>query len=217
LTPAARIDSRRPGACTSPASRRRQTPVRHCHAGRLVGAVAIAALPGCAAGRVGNFPIRWIFPRRHRRAAGLRCRAETSRRRDVLTFRSPSPRCRTAIATRKGCRQIRRTSSSSLETTVCPISASWLLLDKLNLERGLHALHSGMDVKAYAESVGRKRDTVQDEVMAARVKVAAGNVTHDLSARFSQLVAIHAAREWLWPALVEAMLSVDPNLGERKA
>jgi hypothetical protein len=36
-------------------------------------------------------------------------------------------------------------------------------------ERGMHALHSGMDVKAYAESVVRARTTVQDEVKAARV------------------------------------------------
>jgi hypothetical protein len=31
------------------------------------------------------------------------------------------------------------------------------------LERGMHALHSGMDVKAYAASVGRARTSVQDE------------------------------------------------------
>ena len=37
------------------------------------------------------------------------------------------------------------------------------------LERGGHALHSGMDVKVYAASVGRNRHTVQDEVQAARV------------------------------------------------
>jgi hypothetical protein len=28
------------------------------------------------------------------------------------------------------------------------------------LERGMHALNSGMDIKAYAESVGRKRESV---------------------------------------------------------
>jgi hypothetical protein len=30
------------------------------------------------------------------------------------------------------------------------------------LERGLHAVHSGLGVKAYAESVGRARTSVQD-------------------------------------------------------
>jgi len=37
------------------------------------------------------------------------------------------------------------------------------------LERGTHALNSGMDVKAYAASVGRARTTVHDEVYAAEV------------------------------------------------
>jgi len=58
-----------------------------------------------------------------------------------------------------------------------------------------------MDVKAYAKSVGRARTTVQDEVKAARVAEAVTGSRHD--APFSQLVEIHAAPEWLWPALVE--------------
>jgi hypothetical protein len=37
------------------------------------------------------------------------------------------------------------------------------------LERGIHALNSGMHVKAYAASVGRKQQTVSNEVLAARV------------------------------------------------
>jgi hypothetical protein len=37
------------------------------------------------------------------------------------------------------------------------------------LERGLHALRSGMDVKAYAASVGRKQRTVYNEAQAAEV------------------------------------------------
>jgi hypothetical protein len=51
----------------------------------------------------------------------------------------------------------------------------------LALERGLHALNSGMDVKAYAESVGRARTSVQNEVAAARVANAVTHVGHDLS------------------------------------
>jgi hypothetical protein len=74
-----------------------------------------------------------------------------------------------------------------------------------------HALRSGMDVKAYAASVGRKAPTVYDEVHAAKVAAAVMDVHNDLSGHFSQLVAIHPARSWLWPALVQAML---PAAGE---
>lgn len=75
------------------------------------------------------------------------------------------------------------------------------------LERGMHALRSGMDVKAYAESVGRakQRRNVHNEVMAARVAKFVEDVFHDLSKYFSQLVEIHAAPGWLWSALVVAM------------
>jgi hypothetical protein len=43
------------------------------------------------------------------------------------------------------------------------------------LERGMHALRSAMDVKAYAQRVGRARTSVQDEIEAARV---VSSVTH---------------------------------------
>jgi ParB-like chromosome segregation protein Spo0J len=74
------------------------------------------------------------------------------------------------------------------------------------LERGMHALRSEMDVKAYAASVSRPRQTVDNEVRAARVATAVPDIGHDLSSRFSQLVEIHAAPEWLWRALVAALL-----------
>src|SRR5829696_3024036 len=38
-----------------------------------------------------------------------------------------------------------------------------------SLERGRHALQSGLDIKAYADQVGRPRQTVSDEVQAAKV------------------------------------------------
>ena len=56
------------------------------------------------------------------------------------------------------------------------------------LERGLHALRSGMDVKAYAASVGRKQQTVSNEVCAAKVAEACPDIGAEASARFSQLV-----------------------------
>lgn len=52
------------------------------------------------------------------------------------------------------------------------------------LERGFHALKSGMDVKSYATSVGRKLPTVSR-----------GKGHNDLSAHFGCLTAIHAAPE----------------------
>jgi ParB-like nuclease domain len=74
------------------------------------------------------------------------------------------------------------------------------------LERGGHALHSGMEIKAYAESVGRARQTVDMEVQAARVADAVLHVQHDLADRWRCLREIHAAPYWLWPSLVPALL-----------
>jgi protein gp37/ParB-like chromosome segregation protein Spo0J len=92
------------------------------------------------------------------------------------------------------------------------------------LEHGLHALHSvakpeDLDVKAYAASVGREKEyqTVRHEVMAARVASAVLHVYNDLgdlAGHFRVLVEIHAAPEWLWPALVEAMLPSEATLRE---
>ena len=75
------------------------------------------------------------------------------------------------------------------------------------LERGMHALHSGMDVKAYAESVGRARTSVSSEVLAARVADAVTHVGHDMTVHFKSLVEIHAAPRWLWSALVGKMVT----------
>jgi hypothetical protein len=57
-----------------------------------------------------------------------------------------------------------------------------------------------MDVKGYATKVGRKRTTIESEVRAARVAAVVTDIGHELSDHFSQLVEIHAARPWLWPA-----------------
>src|SRR3954451_19944391 len=68
------------------------------------------------------------------------------------------------------------------------------------LERGMHALHSGMDVKAYAASVGqgKERITVQHEVMAAHVAGAVFNVEHgDFALHYMKLVEIHATPDSL--------------------
>lgn len=68
------------------------------------------------------------------------------------------------------------------------------------IERGMHALKSGMSVRAYAEKVGRAHKTVDDEVRAARVMSACAHVRTNVPHRV--LCEIHAAPTWLWPALV---------------
>lgn len=77
------------------------------------------------------------------------------------------------------------------------------------LERGMHALHSDLDVKAYAANVGRARGSVQNEVYAAEVTDAVRDIAHErLAEKVHHLREIHAAPFWLWPAMV-AKLVVD--------
>jgi hypothetical protein len=85
-----------------------------------------------------------------------------------------------------------------------------------SVERGRHALKSGMDVKAYAASVGRPNTNVQHEVMAARVAelVSKSHVGFDLSDHFRTMVEIHGAPSWLWAALVEAIPDVRYELSD---
>jgi len=66
-----------------------------------------------------------------------------------------------------------------------------------------------MEGKAYASAVSRSQRTVANEICAARVQTAVADVGYkgDVSDRLSQLVEIHAAPDWLWPALVRAMVS----------
>lgn len=74
------------------------------------------------------------------------------------------------------------------------------------LERGMHALHSGLTGKAYAAAVGRAQQSVSNEILAARVADAVPHVGYDLSDYFRHLTEIHAAPSWLWPALVTALV-----------
>jgi ParB/RepB/Spo0J family partition protein len=71
------------------------------------------------------------------------------------------------------------------------------------LERGRHALQATSDrrmtVLDYATGIGRVQQSVSDEVCAARVAAAIPDIRYD---KVGILVAIHAARPWLWPGLV---------------
>ena len=63
-----------------------------------------------------------------------------------------------------------------------------------------------MEGKAYAASVGRPEQSVYRELHAAKV-AAVIDIDNGLTKHFSQLVEIHTAPAWLWPALVAAMLA----------
>jgi protein gp37 len=91
--------------------------------------------------------------------------------------------------------------------------AAYMLLASSNtqdalspLERGLHALGSGMDVKTYAASVGRARSTVHQEVYGAQVAASVPHMQNDLTERARHLAEVHAAPEDRWPALVTEMV-----------
>ena len=76
------------------------------------------------------------------------------------------------------------------------------------LEEGKHAAESGLDLKSYAEAVGRARTSVSNEVLAARVASVVTNIGHaDLDARWIALREIHAAPSWLWPALAAELVA----------
>ncbi len=74
------------------------------------------------------------------------------------------------------------------------------------LEEGKHAAESGMDLKAYAEVSGKPRSTLKDKVHAYRVLSVAHMRHGTIRDQWRNLAEIHAASEWLWPALVAEMI-----------
>jgi hypothetical protein len=74
----------------------------------------------------------------------------------------------------------------------------------------MHALKAkteqSIEIKTYAAKVGRKQQTVLEETWAARVALSV-NKNVLVGDHFHTLKVIHAAPSWLWPALVEAMVS----------
>jgi hypothetical protein len=69
------------------------------------------------------------------------------------------------------------------------------------LERGMHALRSGLGNREYARSVGLPASSIDRETAAAQAASGCPDVGASLSERFSQLVEMHAAPYWLWPSL----------------
>jgi ParB/RepB/Spo0J family partition protein len=84
------------------------------------------------------------------------------------------------------------------------------------LEKGMHALNSGMEVTAYAESVGRARGTVRDEVYAAQVAGSVSDIRHNLSKFFGHLVEIHAAPPHLWEGLVKEVVNRELTVNQTR-
>jgi ParB-like chromosome segregation protein Spo0J len=85
------------------------------------------------------------------------------------------------------------------------------------LERGIHALKSGLDVKAYAKAVHEDRLKVQRRVMAARVAAVFDGEHASLAERWYQLNEIHAAASWLWPTLVGRMTQRNWTVDQARA
>ena len=63
-----------------------------------------------------------------------------------------------------------------------------------------------MDLKAYAGAAGKVRTTLADKVKAYRVFSVTDIRHEDAEDNWSSLTQIHAAPQWLWPALVAKML-----------
>ena len=91
--------------------------------------------------------------------------------------------------------------------------------DLTALEHGLHALRvtekskHGRSVNAYAEAIGRNQAIVQREVYAAEVyrEVMSRDITSVPTDQPRHLAEIHAAPQWLWPALVHAMVGAPAS------
>lgn len=76
------------------------------------------------------------------------------------------------------------------------------------LEEGLHALGSGLGLRAYASAVGKAATTIQHRCQAAKVADACTHMgTADLRDRWRCLAEIHAAPSWLWPALAAELVA----------
>jgi ParB-like chromosome segregation protein Spo0J len=73
------------------------------------------------------------------------------------------------------------------------------------LEEGLHALKSGMSGSEYARRIGKPQPTVAFRIQAARVAAAISYEIAALRPFWRGLAEIHAAPEWLWPALAGEM------------
>ena len=78
---------------------------------------------------------------------------------------------------------------------------------------GLRALHSGLSAREYVRRVGIPENAFGTRVKAARMADAVtdiGDTDH-----WPQLAEIHAAPQWLWQALVTALVEQRWRRGKR--
>lgn len=76
------------------------------------------------------------------------------------------------------------------------------------LERGVHALNSGLGVREYASRAGLSPGYVTTMRQGAEV-FARANTDADLSDKTRHLAEIHAAPSWLWSALVARLIEKE--------
>ena len=74
------------------------------------------------------------------------------------------------------------------------------------LEEGKHAAESGMDLKAYAEAAGKNEKTLHTKLRSWRVLANLHVEISQIRDSWRNLAEIHAAPQWLWPALVAKMI-----------
>jgi ParB-like chromosome segregation protein Spo0J len=87
----------------------------------------------------------------------------------------------------------------------------------LPLERGIHALQSGVGVREYARSIERAPSLVVRERQAAEVFTWVNGDAALLTDKAKQLAEIHAAPPWLWPALVTRLVAEGWNVDTARA
>ena len=96
---------------------------------------------------------------------------------------------------------------------VRPLSAAYMQLALCNaqgelhpLEEGLHALHAKqehkIDLKAYAERVGKNEKTLHTKVRETRVIENLDIEISDIWRYWSSIAELHSDPRWLWRALV---------------
>jgi hypothetical protein len=75
------------------------------------------------------------------------------------------------------------------------------------LEIGIHALGSGLSARDYSDRIGISPTSIAERRMAATVLSDCSDIrTPDVVKRWQHLSAIHSAPQWLWSALVDAIV-----------
>lgn len=85
-----------------------------------------------------------------------------------------------------------------------------------SLEFGLHSLKSSLSGKDYAARIGKSPTSITFMRQAAEVFTRVNSPT-EISDHYKHLVEIHAAKEWLWPVLVQHLLAEEWTVNQTKS